>query len=153
MARNFRGLKISQFSRINHEPRNFYPRKFYPSSFLMTRTVHTQCMVLLVSTWPSVIFSILCSVAVSLWPSTYIFKLRRNLVASYPILVVLFSRLILLSSIVSAYEKMQSVLEGKERTQSGRKGRRYSKLAPELRAKNQQAGSRARRGCYSQVIC
>ena len=36
MARNFRGLKISRFSWINHEPRKFYPRKFYPSS-------HTYC--------------------------------------------------------------------------------------------------------------
>jgi len=90
MARNFRGLKISRFSRINHEPRKFYPRKFYPSSFfLTTRTAHTQCVVLLVSTWPSVVLSILCSVVVSLWLSTDIFKLRRNLVASYPILVVL----------------------------------------------------------------
>ena len=89
MARNFRGLKISRFSRIRHEPRKFYPRKFYPLSFLTTRTAHTQCVVLLVSTWPSVVLSILCSVVVSLWLSTDIFKLRRNLVASYPILVVL----------------------------------------------------------------
>ena len=37
----------------------------------------------------SVVLSILCSVVVSLWLSTDIFKLRRNLVASNPILVVL----------------------------------------------------------------
>ena len=49
-----------------------------------------QCVVLLVITWPSVVFGILCSVVVSLWLSTDIFKLARNLVASYPILVVLF---------------------------------------------------------------
>jgi len=57
------------------------------------------------------------------------------------------------SSIVSAYEKVQSVLESKERTQSGRKGQRYSKLAPKLKTEYQQAGSRAHRGCYSQVTC
>ena len=28
MARNFRGLKFSLFSRINREPRKFYPRNF-----------------------------------------------------------------------------------------------------------------------------
>ena len=105
MARNFRGLKISRFLWINHEPRKFYPRKFYPSSFLTTRTAHTQCVVLLFSTRPSVVLSILCSVVVSLWFSTDIFKLRSNLVASYPILVVL-SRLIPSSSIVSTYEKV-----------------------------------------------
>jgi len=62
------------------------------------------------------------------------------------------SRLIPSSSIVSAYKKVQSVLESKERTQSGLKGRHYSKLAPELKAENRQAGSRASRGCYCQVI-
>ena len=30
VARNFRGLKFSRFSRINDEPRKFYPPKFYP---------------------------------------------------------------------------------------------------------------------------
>jgi len=49
------------------------------------------------------------------------------------------SRLVPSSSIVSANEKVQSVLESKERTQSGRKGR-YSKLSPELKA---EIGSRA----------
>ena len=29
IARNFRGLKFSRFSRINDEPRKFYPPKFY----------------------------------------------------------------------------------------------------------------------------
>ena len=29
IARNFRGLKFSQFSRINDEPQKFYPPKFY----------------------------------------------------------------------------------------------------------------------------
>jgi len=43
------------------------------------------------------------------------------------------SRLIPSSSIVSAYKEVQSVLESKERTQSGRKGQCYSKLAPELK--------------------
>jgi len=62
------------------------------------------------------------------------------------------TRLIPSSSIVSACEKVQSVLESEERTQSGRKGQRYSKLALELKAESWQAGSRARRGCYSQVI-
>ena len=93
MARNFRGLKISRFSWINHEPRKFYPRKFYP------RTAHTQCVVLLVSTRPSVVLSILCSV---------VSDPRGPL-----------SRLIPSSSIVSVYEKVQSVLENKERAQSG----------------------------------
>jgi len=41
------------------------------------------------SAQPSLILSIFCSVVVSLWLSTDIFKLRRYLVASYPILVVL----------------------------------------------------------------
>ena len=40
---------------------------------------------------------------------------------------------------IRVHEKVQSVLESKERTQSGRKGQRYSKLAPELKAENQQA--------------
>jgi len=44
------------------------------------------------------------------------------------------SRLVPSSSIVSANEKVQSVLESKERTQSGRKGQRYSELSPELKA-------------------
>ena len=44
------------------------------------------------------------------------------------------SRLALSSSIVSANEKVQSVLESKDRTQSGRKGQRYAKLSPELKA-------------------
>ena len=62
-----------------------------------------------------------------LWLSTdNIFKLCRNLVG--PLL-----RLVTSSLIVSANEKVQSVLESKERTQSGRKGR-YSKLSPELKA-------------------
>jgi len=74
---------------------------------------------------------------VSLWLSTDIFKLLRNLhvVASYSILVVLSRDLIVpSSSIVSANEKVRSVLESKERTQRGRKGQRYSKLSPELKA-------------------
>jgi len=76
----------------------------------------------------SVVLSILCSVVVSLWLSTdNIFKLRRDLVGP-------LSRLVTSSSIVSANEKVQSVLESKERTQSGRKGQRYSKLSPELKA-------------------
>ena len=50
MARNFRGLKISRFSQISHEPRKFYPRKFTLKFFLIMHTAHTQCMVLLVST-------------------------------------------------------------------------------------------------------
>ena len=63
----------------------------------------------------SVVLSILCSVVVSLWLSTdNIFKLRRDLVGP-------LSRLVTSSSIVSANEKVQSVLEmeSKERTQSG----------------------------------
>jgi len=36
--------------------------------------------------------------------------------------------------IVSANEKVQSVLESKDGTQSGRKGQRYAKLSPELKA-------------------
>ena len=44
------------------------------------------------------------------------------------------SRLVTSSSTVSANENVQSVLESKERTQSGRKGQRYSKLSPELKA-------------------
>jgi len=63
------------------------------------------------------------------------------------------SRLVPSSLIVSANKKVQSVLESKEHTQSGRKGQRYSKLFPELKAKiGRQAGSRARRGCYTQVV-
>ena len=61
------------------------------------------------------------------------------------------SRLVPSSSIVSANEKVQSVLDSKDRTQSGRKGQRYAKLSPELQeGRNRQAGSRAR--CYSQVV-
>ena len=30
IARNFRGLKFSRFSRINDEPQKFYPPNFYP---------------------------------------------------------------------------------------------------------------------------
>ena len=37
IARNFRGLKFSRFSRINDEPRKFYPPKFY----LRLRVVRT----------------------------------------------------------------------------------------------------------------
>ena len=88
----------------------------------------------------------------SLWLSTDIFKLRRNLVATVTDPGGPLSRLIPSLSIVSVYKKVQSVLESKEHTQSGRKGQRYSKLAPELKAEYQQASSRARRGCYSQVI-
>ena len=36
--------------------------------------------------------------------------------------------------IVSANEKVQSLLESKDGTQSGRKGQRYAKLSPELKA-------------------
>jgi len=36
--------------------------------------------------------------------------------------------------IISANEKVQSVLESKERIQSGRKGQRYTKGSPELKA-------------------
>ena len=129
MARNFRGLKISRFSRINHEPRKFYPQKFYP------RTAHTQCVVLLVSTRPSVVLSILCSVVVSIWLSTDIFQASEKSSCKLTDPRGPLSRLIPSSSIVSVYEKVQSVLESKERTQSGRKGQRYSKLAPKLKAK------------------
>jgi len=45
------------------------------------------------------------------------------------------SRLVPSSSIVSANEKVKSVLESKERTQSGRKGQHYSKLSPKMKAK------------------
>jgi len=61
MARNFRGLKISRFSRINHEPRKFYPRKFQ-SHVLCIRSARCYLSA-------SVVLSILCSV-VSLWLST-----------------------------------------------------------------------------------
>ena len=44
------------------------------------------------------------------------------------------SRLVPLSSIISANKKVQSVLESKDRTQSGRKGQHYPKLSPELKA-------------------
>ena len=74
----------------------------------------------------------------SLWLSTDIFKLRRNLVASYiPDPRGPLSRLVPSSLILSANKKVQSVLESKEHTQSGRKGQRYSKLAPELKAEYQ----------------
>ena len=43
-------------------------------------------------------------------------------------------RLVPSSSVVSANEKVQNVLESKDRTQSGRKGQRYAKLSPELKA-------------------
>jgi len=55
---------------------------------LITRTAHTQCVVLLVSTWPSVVHIILCSVVVLLWLSTDIFKLQRKSSSRYPILAV-----------------------------------------------------------------
>ena len=44
------------------------------------------------------------------------------------------SRLVPSSLIVSGNEKVQSVLESKERTQSGWKGQHYSKLFPKLKA-------------------
>ena len=44
------------------------------------------------------------------------------------------SRLVPSSSIVSANEKVQSVLESNDRTQSGQKGQRYAKLSPKLKA-------------------
>ena len=46
------------------------------------------------------------------------------------------SRLVPSSSIVSANEKVQSVLESKKRTQSARKGQRYSKLSPDWSLKS-----------------
>ena len=55
---------------------------------------------------------IICSVVVSLWLPTDIFKLQRNLVASYPIFVF-FSSLEMSTSFVFANEKVQSVLESK----------------------------------------
>jgi len=81
MARNFRGLKLSRFSRIRHEPRKFHPRKFCPIFFFFDHTYCTYAS----SAWCYLsahdVLSILCSVVVSLWLSTNIFKLRRNLVA------------------------------------------------------------------------
>ena len=44
------------------------------------------------------------------------------------------SRLVPSSSIVSANEKMQSVLERNNRTRSGQKGHHYAKLSPKLKA-------------------
>jgi len=40
MARNFRGLKISRFSQIRHEPRK--SENFALKIFLLTRTAHTH---------------------------------------------------------------------------------------------------------------
>ena len=106
--------------------------------FLFTRTAHTQCVVLLVSTWPSVILSILCSVVVSLWLSTDIFKLQRNLVASYPILVqVSWSSLEISTFIVDRICQRESAeCVGKQgATQNGRKGQRYSRRPKSAGAK------------------
>ena len=44
MARNFRGLKILQFSWIRHKPQKFYPQKFCPKIDLITRTAHTHAV-------------------------------------------------------------------------------------------------------------
>jgi len=54
------------------------------------------------------------------------------------------SRLLPSSSIVSANEKVQSVLESNDRTRSGQKGQRYAKLSPKLKA---EIGWRAARLC------
>jgi len=71
---------------------------------------------------------------VSLWLSTDIFKLLRNLVATYT--GSSWSSLEISTIVVVSYlpTRKCSVLESKERTQSGRKGQRYSKLSPELKA-------------------
>ena len=81
MAINFRNFAI-----LADQSRNL--EKFILKNFtLKICTVHTQY----VATCQHMTFShtISCSVVVSLWLPTDIFKLWRNLVSSYPILVVL----------------------------------------------------------------
>ena len=133
MARNFQGLKISRFSWINLKPRNFI-LKILPLKFLITRTAHTRCVVLLVSTWSSVIlvYTLLsCCVAMALYRYFQTWEKSSCKLANPrgPL-----SRLVPSSLILSGNEKVQSVLESKECTQSGWKGKCYSKVSPELKA-------------------
>ena len=111
MARNFRGLKILWFLWINHEPWKFYPRKFYP------RSAHTQCAVRLVSTWPSVFLSILCSVVVSLWLSTDILQALEKSSCKLTDPRGPLSRLIPSSSIIYARESAECVGKQGEHSQ------------------------------------
>jgi len=62
-----------------------------------------------------------------------LYKLRRNLVASYPILA-----------------SWSSLEISKERTQSGRKIQRYSKLFPELKAEIVRWA--AKHGCWAMGV-
>ena len=122
-----------------------FPSKILPLNFfLITRTAHTQCVVLLVSTTFS--RSILCSVAMALYRY---FQASEKSSCKLPDPCGPLSRLVPSSLIESANERVQSVLESKERTQSGRKGQHNSK---QTEGRNRQTGSRARRGCYNQVI-
>ena len=52
---------------------------------------------------------------------------------------------------MSANEKVQSVLESKDRTQNGKETTLRQALS-RTEGRNRQAGNRARRRCYSQVI-
>ena len=79
--------------------------------------------------WFSVYFAQLCH-----YGSQPIFSSFREIWLQLPDPGGLLSRLVPSSSIVSANEKVQSVLESKDRTQSGQKGQRYAELSPELKA-------------------
>ena len=91
-------------------------------------------MVLLASTWPSVIlvYTLLsCCVAMALYRYFQTWEKSSCKLANPrgPL-----SRLVPSSLILSGNEKVQSVLESKECTQSGWKGKCYSKVSPELKA-------------------
>ena len=82
--------------------------------------------------------------------STNIFKLRRNLVASYPILVVSLEISTIVVDRICQRESAECV--GKQGTHSEwAKGTLLQALS-RTEGRNRQAGSRARRGCYSSQV-
>ena len=92
--------------------------------------MHTQCVVLLVGFSRSQ-YTLLSCVAMAL--NRY-FQASEKSGCKLPDPGSLLSRLVPLSPIMSVNEKVQNVLESKDRTQSGRKGQRCAKLSPELKA-------------------
>ena len=110
MARNFRGLKISRSSRINHEPRKFLSSKILPFTYFN----HTYCAY---AVRGATCQHDLQSFLVYFTQFCFAMALYRYFQASEKSSCKLpnprgpLSRLIPSSSIVSAYEKVQSVLE------------------------------------------
>ena len=94
--------------------------------------MHTQCVVLLVSYSRSQ-YTLLSFVAMALYRYFQASE-KSGCKLHVPDPGGPLERLVPSSSIVSSNEKVQSVLESKDRTQSGRKGQRYAKLSPELKA-------------------